>query len=89
MTHGIVTGITGIGEYPSGQDLRCGVARDHAQMYVTLLVLKERIVKVVGTEGLTERVGCHTQLRVQLRPLLGGQVRDGFAVAAQGEKSLP
>jgi hypothetical protein len=70
MTHGIVIGITSIGEYLSGQDPRRGVARDHVQMYVTVLVLKERIAEMVRMECLPERVGCVAQLRVQHRPLL-------------------
>ena len=62
----------GIREVPAGERARTGISRDHVQVDVTVLVLQEGAVEMVGVEGGPQPVDRPPQLDTQLRPLVRG-----------------
>ena len=58
------------------------------QVDVTIRVLKEGVVEVLGREGTAKALGCPPQLAPQIRPFLLRQRRDVLDVAAKDDDQL-
>ena len=81
--------IVGVVDMKAGHEPFVGVPRDHMEMNMAILILKESKVQVIGLRYPLQRRRDATELVPQVGPFGSGEFVDGFNVAARVVQAEP
>lgn len=68
-----MVGVVGIAERQPLERSRSGIARNHVQVNLSILILEECVVEVIWLKGFDKRQRSSMHLKSQIKPLVIGE----------------